>query len=1347
MRKLKGRVGRYLCATFVSLFFYSFIAEAEIKSDLVALNHPRVVIPKISGEVDLSKGPPGGVWRKAAWINNFVPENRFCILKQPTRAGIMYDDTNIYVGVIMDNYRPPIANSDKSDTGLMRDDAVEIIFEPPGFRKKFGGVLSLTLNPDGLKDDGINYNFKVNFKWDGRVFIEGNRWMAIFAVPFDSIGVKPKCGDVWGFNIARFIPDLPGLLYRPISWSAVGMNEFHKADSEGQIVFGNCEANSTIGKITVDNKIFFSGKCDNGKELICLLEDEKNNFVSNAVIPFKSKGAKGTLPLASSGRYKLKLAIIDRNNNMLNVDVKPILIEPAVYIKARRYPVHGTADIVITIRRMNRAGAKPGRIKVVWFQKGKTLGRKVVNLVDNKLPVKKIVDLGELSAGKVVVKVSVLEKNPPGNVAFPTPGSVVKEKSGRVDVIYEFVQPKCPKWANNKIAEPTDEPIKPWPAVKIEGQKICVWGRRYDFRDSFLPVKIESNGHQILAEPIKLDFVSKGKFVDFQMVRDSGFKVSSRGGKVNFCRKFKSKAFEITANVSAEYDGLIWLDIKVHNKRKQSVDRINIEIPLKKEYSTLQTHWPYVRGEYRDLNSMPVPDSGLKLPFVPIVWVGNTEAGLEWFAESDEGWSPKNPKNAIEIVKRNESTIMIIHYQDKQQKLEGDKHIRFGLIASPVKPWPTNYYEDKARILSGLNWGYNRIPDGDDCAVWYPLDRNISLDKGSIELVLEPRVDLKKYRTLHLAPASWVGDMKLLRINFSDGAYLELKYKKQKGVFAFYGFDKNHKPWLNHQTGIIDWQKGQAHKIALSWSDITQIFIDGKAITHQPRKGLIANKTKGGKIELGGIRCEFYLKSLKISNQPYSNQAKDIADRSSGCLFSDKFEKIEISNGNRIIKPVIGNGVGYVSNNKVQISKEKGLCLYNFGARTLLNRIKDIGAKYLLFFETWTNAENSGTSPWEDGLKEMSEDIHKLGMRFFLYFGFNLADVPKLKDIIDECKANPEEKPRIAVWQRPQHPMYVCTYASPYQDYLVYHINRLKNTIGIDGVYLDGAAMPNATSNIAIGNGYRDAQGKVHPIYPIREVRRFIKRLRMIFSSPDNIIVAHGQTSLPTLSHVDLTRVGENLMASSWDWQRPTTLIPLAVMKTIYYGRTFGIPQRLDIVLKHTHISKKYPNWEPGIFALAEIHDNILVSGVEGTRFPLVVQRAYRDLNVRTEFGASDSQWFPYWKVNNEISLNSQLKISLWKRKDNAMLAVISNLTDKNITDTITFLPKSTITPKKGLRIYDAVQDKLIGVFGGAITVSIPAFDYRIIRIGEKARSLSYDVHYSYVAPNAKSYYHNAPKK
>ena len=56
---------------------------------------------------------------------------------------------------------------------------------------------------------------------------------------------------------------------------------------------------------------------------------------------------------------------------------------------------------------------------------------------------------------------------------------------------------------------------------------------------------ITRQGHQILAEPVKLNVVVGGSAVKFRITRDSGIKVTHRGGKAALIRVLKGKGFNV----------------------------------------------------------------------------------------------------------------------------------------------------------------------------------------------------------------------------------------------------------------------------------------------------------------------------------------------------------------------------------------------------------------------------------------------------------------------------------------------------------------------------------------------------------------------------------------------------------------------------------------------------------------------------------------------------------------------------------------------------------------------------------------------------------------------------------
>ena len=87
------------------------------------------------------------------------------------------------------------------------------------------------------------------------------------------------------------------------------------------------------------------------------------------------------------------------------------------------------------------------------------------------------------------------------------------------------------------------------------------------------------------------------------------------------------------------------------------------------------------------------------MPFKALLWLGNEERGLGWYAESDRCWQPEDPEKAIELVRDGKQLILRVRLLDSQPKTwtadpaDGvyayqPVTFRFGLQATPVKPFP-----------------------------------------------------------------------------------------------------------------------------------------------------------------------------------------------------------------------------------------------------------------------------------------------------------------------------------------------------------------------------------------------------------------------------------------------------------------------------------------------------------------------------------------------------------------------------------------------------------------------------------------------------------------------------------
>ena len=81
----------------------------------------------------------------------------------------------------------------------------------------------------------------------------------------------------------------------------------------------------------------------------------------------------------------------------------------------------------------------------------------------------------------------------------------------------------------------------------------------------------------------------------------------------------------------------------------------------------------------------------LKSTFKPLVWLGNRDAGLCWFSESDQFWNPADNPNAIQIVRFPDHVELQIHFIDQKTTIPAGSTLSFGLMATPTKPRPADW--------------------------------------------------------------------------------------------------------------------------------------------------------------------------------------------------------------------------------------------------------------------------------------------------------------------------------------------------------------------------------------------------------------------------------------------------------------------------------------------------------------------------------------------------------------------------------------------------------------------------------------------------------------------------------
>ncbi len=253
--------------------------------------------------------------------------------------------------------------------------------------------------------------------------------------------------------------------------------------------------------------------------------------------------------------------------------------------------------------------------------------------------------------------------------------------------------------------------ISPWSIPVIRGQSVHCWGRVYDYNLSLLPAKVISQKKNILAGPMQLVAITAGKRLRWSNIK---FKeMSSDRESVQYVTHASSRELSVTCRITTEFDGMTRIDMKLSAGKELSLDSLDLVIPLKRSdasyfhhasvYPTHVWDWPKKR-----INAGAVKPEGMKLPFVHHLWLGSDDRGIQFFSESDEPWSPADPESAITVLPDCNVTTLRMNLLSRH-RLTGDWEWCFGFMATPVKPWPADYYQMRYCHMGG--YGIEKSPD------------------------------------------------------------------------------------------------------------------------------------------------------------------------------------------------------------------------------------------------------------------------------------------------------------------------------------------------------------------------------------------------------------------------------------------------------------------------------------------------------------------------------------------------------------------------------------------------------------------------------------------------------------
>ncbi len=268
----------------------------------------------------------------------------------------------------------------------------------------------------------------------------------------------------------------------------------------------------------------------------------------------------------------------------------------------------------------------------------------------------------------------------------------------------------------------------PWTPVTAKDGVVSVWGREYAFASNALPVGVKTAGRELLAGPMRIVCAdTNGNEIVWK--KGGSWVQEADAESATVCAW--QEADEVAANVTArvEFDGMAKVSLALvpgPNGNRMKLSRAWLEIPFEPGFVTLFNYSP---ASWSKLENTGAVKGAIAWPFRCAVWLGDEEAGLCWFCESDAAFSPADPNRAIAVLPGADATVLRIRLAEKV--LTQPTTWVFGLQATPVKPFPKGFNANHTVHAPQMGAGLTiKRPE-----VWWTAQR--AFPEGKIEETLD----------------------------------------------------------------------------------------------------------------------------------------------------------------------------------------------------------------------------------------------------------------------------------------------------------------------------------------------------------------------------------------------------------------------------------------------------------------------------------------------------------------------------------------------------------------------------------------------------------------------------------
>ena len=241
--------------------------------------------------------------------------------------------------------------------------------------------------------------------------------------------------------------------------------------------------------------------------------------------------------------------------------------------------------------------------------------------------------------------------------------------------------------------------VPPFKAIAGSGGVLDVIKRRYRFGGACLPASIETEGRELLVEPVRFEAVVDGKAITLDNV-SSKVQTAADGYDATLEGTVAGGGLTICGKGIFEYDGFAHARYSLAGLNGRILDRLTLVVPLKDAEVPLMHVCMTDSLRYNPAGTVPAGEgevwnsTKLKHPrkfkfrapqIAPYVWLGAERRGLSWFVNNTCGFRLREKESAIRLVRRGGVLRLEVDIVNEPSHLADGHSFAFGFEATPVK--------------------------------------------------------------------------------------------------------------------------------------------------------------------------------------------------------------------------------------------------------------------------------------------------------------------------------------------------------------------------------------------------------------------------------------------------------------------------------------------------------------------------------------------------------------------------------------------------------------------------------------------------------------------------------------